>query len=140
MCANRIPSLFLEYHIVTADNAGVWQQILVNAYGQMSRGSWGARVHKFLEVYSAQLADDPFVYALEIRDIEAAMLQEYDRVFDGLDEPPRQAERLSRLTSCVSSLVVMTWALSLGGGNTESPVEIEYVHIAIAAALMMKCI
>ena len=54
-------------HIATADNADVhvWKQILVDAYGHTSRGSWGAQVRMFLEVYSMQLADYPFVYALE---------------------------------------------------------------------------
>ena len=61
--------------VVTVDDASVWKQILVDAYGLTSKSSWGAQVHRFLELYSLQLADDPFAYALEIKDIAAAMLQ-----------------------------------------------------------------
>ena len=54
-----------------------------------------------------QLADDPLcIYAselnLNLKDIEAAMLQENDRVIDGLDEHPRQAGRATSTPHHVS--------------------------------------
>ena len=53
-------------------------------------------VRKFFEVNSVQLADNFFVYAVEVKDIKAAV---YEQVLDAcLDEHSRQAERLRRLT------------------------------------------
>ena len=85
--------------VVTAQNSGIWKQILTDAFHDTSRGSWGAQVHAFLDHYGVELPETPFVYAFRIKDFEAAILQEYDKVFADLDADPRQAHHQPRLTT-----------------------------------------
>ena len=58
-------------------------------------------MRKLLEVYSMQLVADPFVYALEVKDIEAALLLAYKRVSDGITcGSPRYLPSLKAVSDC----------------------------------------